>query len=174
MPKHRKEPKGRKKTLKYNKKKKNILGVDNPLKVCFNIQLHLIYNQVAQLKTSSCFKTSLIALSQHKSTKLPSVHVLGDFNFREIDWPDRLSKSGTMLSQSEGQILLDIMNEHGQEQMVSFPTRDENTLDLIITSLPGQFEDVYSPDKLSNHDIVSGSLKIYIPPARKPRIKVYS
>ena len=58
--------------------------------------------------------------------------------------------------------------------MVSFPTRDENTLDLIITSLPGQFEDVYSPDKLSDHDIVSGSLKIYIPPAKKPRIKVYS
>ena len=27
--------------------------------------------------------------NQHKGKKLPSVHVLGDFNFRDIDWPDR-------------------------------------------------------------------------------------
>ena len=50
--------------------------------------------------------------------KLPSAHVLGDFNFKDIDWPDRLSKSGSTLSQSEGQILNDIMNDHGLEQMV--------------------------------------------------------
>ena len=112
--------------------------------------------------------------SQHKGTKLPSVRVLGDFNFREVVWPDRLSKSDTMLSQSEGQILLDKRNDHGLEQMVRFPTRDKNTLDLILTSLPGQFEDIHSPDKLSDHDIVLGSLKIYIPPAKKPRRKVYS
>ena len=66
------------------------------------------------------------------------------------------------------------MNDHGLEQMVSFPTRDKNTLDLIFTSLPGQFEDIHSPDKLSDQDIVSGSLKIYIPPAKKPRRNVYS
>ena len=76
--------------------------------------------------------------------------------------------------QSEGQILLDIMNDHCLEQMVSFPTHEKNTLDLILTSLPGQFEDIHSPDKLSNHDIVSGSLKLYIPPAKKPRRKAYS
>ena len=60
--------------------------------------------------------------THHKSKKLPSVHVLGDFNFKDINWPDRLSKSGSTLSQSEGQILIDIMNDHGLEQMVHFPT----------------------------------------------------
>ena len=94
--------------------------------------------------------------THHKGKKLPSVHVLGDFN---IDWPDRLSKSGSTLSQSEGQILTDIMNDHGLEQMVHFPTREKNTLDLILTTLPGQFQDVHSLDKLSDHDIVSGTLK---------------
>ena len=102
-----------------------------------------------------------------------SVHVLGDFNFKDIDWPDRLSKSGLTLSQSEGQILTDIMNDHGLEQMVHFPTREKNTLDLILTSLPGQFQDVHSPDKLSDHDIVSGTLKKFILPIKKPRRKVY-
>ena len=38
--------------------------------------------------------------THHKGKKLPSAHVLGDFNFKDIDWPDRLSKSGSTLSTS--------------------------------------------------------------------------
>ena len=66
-----------------------------------------------------------------------------------------------MLNQSEGQILTDIMNDHGLEQLVHFPAREKNTLDLILTSLPGQFQEIHSPDKLSDHDVVSGRC-IYI------------
>ena len=51
----------------------------------------------------------------NKGNKPPFIHVLGDFNFRDIVWPDRLSKSGSSLSQTEGQILIDIMNDHGLE-----------------------------------------------------------
>ena len=108
-----------------------------------------------------------------KATNPPLIHVLGDFNFRDIVWPDRLSKSGSSLSQTEGQILIDVMNDHGLEQLVNFPTRERNTLDLILTSLPGQFVDIHSPDKLSDHDIVSGTFTIAIPPIKKPRRKVY-
>ena len=66
-----------------------------------------------------------------------------------------------------------IMNDHGLEQMVNFPTLEENTLDLILTSLPGQFQEVHSPDKLSDHDMVAGTLKVFIPPGKKPQRKVY-
>ena len=112
--------------------------------------------------------------TRHKGKKLPSVHVLGDFNFNDIDRPDRLSKSGSTLSQSEGQTFIDVMDDHGLEQMVHFPTREKNTLDLILTTIPGQFQDVHSSDKLSDHDIVSGNLKIPPPPPiKKPRRKVY-
>ena len=45
-----------------------------------------------------------------------------------------------------------------------FATRERNTLDLIITSLPSQFVDIHSPDRLSDHDIVSGTLKVVISP----------
>ena len=48
-----------------------------------------------------------------------------------------------------------------------------HALHLILTTLPGQFKDVHSPDKLSDHDIVSGTLKIFNPPIKKPRRKVY-
>ena len=91
--------------------------------------------------------------THHKGKKLPSAYVLGDFNFKDIDWLDRLSKSGSTLSQSEGQILIDIMNDHGLEQMVHFPTREKNTLDLILTTLPGQFQDVHSPDHLFGKEL---------------------
>ena len=65
------------------------------------------------------------------------------------------------------------MNDHHLEQLVHFPTREKNTLDLIITSLPSQFLDIQSPDRLSDHDIVSGTLKIVIPPIKNPRRKIY-
>ena len=96
--------------------------------------------------------------SQHKSKKkkLPSVNVICDFNFREFVWPTNFGKSGSMLSQSEGQMLFYIMDDHGLEQMILFPTRDKKTLGLILTSLPGQFQNIHSPNKFSDHDIVSG------------------
>ena len=42
-----------------------------------------------------------------------------------------------------------------------------------MTSLPAQFVEIHSPDRLSDHDIVSGTLKVVIPPIKKPRRKVY-
>ena len=78
-----------------------------------------------------------------------------------------------MLSQSLGQMLIDIMNDHDLEQLVHFQTREKNTMDLILTSLPSQFQEIHSPDKLSDHDVVSGTLKVYIPLKKKPQRKVY-
>ena len=113
------------------------------------------------------FKSQLEEIKDiHKGNKLPSVHILGDFNFCDIVWPDRLSKSGSSLSLSEGETFIEILNDHNLEQIVHFPTRENNTLDLIITSLPSQFLDIQSPDRLGDHDIVSGTLKIVIPPIK--------
>ena len=67
--------------------------------------------------------------SMHKGNKPSSVHVLGNFNFGDIVWLDRLDKSGTRLSPSEAEILIEIMNDYGLEQLVHFPTRERNTLD---------------------------------------------
>ena len=74
--------------------------------------------------TSELFRDQIDHIrNQHEGKKFPSVLVLGDFNFRDIDWIDRLNKSGSAFSQSEGQMLIDIMNDHGLEQPVPFPTR---------------------------------------------------
>ena len=65
------------------------------------------------------------------------------------------------------------MNEHGLEQLEHFPTREMNTLDLILTSLPNQLLVINSPDKLSDHDAIAGTLKVSIHSIKKPWGKVY-
>ena len=65
-------------------------------------------------------------------------------------------------------MLIDIMNENG-----ALPYSRKNTLDLILTSFPGQFQNIHFPDKLSDLDIVAGTLRVVIPTTRKPRRKVY-
>ena len=66
-------------------------------------------------------------------------------------------------------MLVDIINDHGLEQLVHFPTREKHTLDLILTSRPGQLQEIHSPDKLNDRDVVSETLKVYIhPPPRLP------
>ena len=62
-----------------------------------------------------------------------------------------------MLSQSEGQVLVDIMNDHGLETAGEFPNSGRKYTRLDLTSLPGQFQEVHSPDKLSDHDMVAGT-----------------
>ena len=106
---------------------------------------------------------------------LSLVFTAADVNYLngETSFLARLSKSGSPLSLSEGEKFIVILNDRHLEQLVHFPTREKNTLDLIITSLPSQFLDIHSPDSLSLHDIVSGTLKIVIPPIKKPRRKVY-
>ena len=53
------------------------------------------------------------------------------------------------------------MNDHGLEQMIFFPTWEKNTVDLILPTLPGQFQDVHSPDKFSGHDIENEQVGLF-------------
>ena len=129
--------------------------------IAYLLTFHLFGDQLDQIRNN------------HKGNKLPSVHVLGDFSFKDIAWPDRLNKSGSMLSQSEGHMLTDIMNDHGLEQLVHFPTREKKHIGFNSHFSSWPISKIHSPDKLSAHDVVSGTLKIYIPHKNKPRRKVY-
>ena len=69
-----------------------------------------------------------------------------------------------------------IMRCHGSGAISRNPNRIfllDKKYRIYLVTLPGQFQDVHSPDKLNDHDIVSGTLKIFIPPIKKPRRKVY-
>ena len=112
--------------------------------------------------------------SQHKSKKL-LVHVLGDFNFREIVWPARLSKCGTMLSQSKGQMLPDIMDDHGLEQMIHFPTHDNKTpCTWFLPLYRVNFRIFTLQTNLVITTLFQDFLKIFIPHIKKPWREVFS
>ena len=51
--------------------------------------------------------------------------MLENFNFKDIALLDRLNKSGSVLTQSEGQIVIDVINVHSLEQLVQFRTREK-------------------------------------------------
>ena len=66
-----------------------------------------------------------------------------------------------MSVRGEKLLIDDIMNDHS----LGVQTRERNTLDFILTSLPCPFQDINSPDKLSYHDVISGT----IPPTKRPQ-----
>ena len=71
----------------------------------FTSEIDLLRSQLQKIKC------------MHKGDS-PPVNVLGDFNFGDIVLPYRLNKSGSTLSPSEGEILIEIMNDYGLEQFV--------------------------------------------------------
>ena len=70
------------------------------------------------------------------------------------------------MSPSEEEKFIENMDDRHLEQLENFPSREKNALNLVITSLPGQFLDTQSPDRFSDHDIVIGTLKVVIIPLR--------
>ncbi|XP_053390488.1 uncharacterized protein LOC128553373 [Mercenaria mercenaria] len=99
-----------------------------------------------------------------KSYIIPNIHILGDLNFRKIDWEKKINKeTGSSLSDCDGQILIDILNENSAEQVIMFPTRENNTLDLFITTTPDQIKNIDSPDKFSDHDVIMGTFTNFKP-----------
>ena len=62
---------------------------------------------------------------------------------------------------------------HTRTKHIALPQKRTKHIEFDITSLPGQFVDIHFPDRLSDHDIVSATLKIVIPPIKKPKRKVY-
>ena len=52
-------------------------------------------------------------------------------------------------------MLIDVMKNHGLEQLVPFPTREK----LNSHFFSCQFQEIHSPDKHSNHYVISGTFK---------------
>jgi exonuclease III len=107
--------------------------------------------------------------NRHNKNKQPQIHVLGDYNFGNINWDSKLNNNGKCLAPSEGQTLIDILDEHNAEQQVKVDTRENRTLDLIITTIPGLITDVRTTEKFSDHETVECSLIVNMPAKKKPR-----
>ena len=80
--------------------------------------------------------------------------LLGDFNLSEIDWANNRS-----LRNSEHHILLsDIIQDNFMHQLVNEPTRDQNILDLILTTNVDLINNVVVGEHFSDHNSITFTL----------------
>ncbi|KAL8610878.1 hypothetical protein ACOMHN_056733 [Nucella lapillus] len=95
------------------------------------------------------FETSIQRVMATNAT----IIIGGDFNLPSIDWSTKTLKSPAKCVEIHNQFL-DLMNDAGYEQLVTFPTRGENTLDIFLTSHPSLVPRIEPLPGISDHDIV--------------------
>ena len=110
----------------------------------------------------------------HHSIELTKSTVIlgGDFNLGHINWSIPSTTPGKPDIKSHEQ-LLDIMNDHSLEQMVTKPTRGDRTLDLIFTNSPSSVNKVETmpPTGNADHDIVYAEFSLTLKRKKKPTRK---
>ncbi|MCG7874753.1 MAG: hypothetical protein JAY78_00305 [Candidatus Thiodiazotropha taylori] len=77
----------------------------------------------------------------------------GDVNLPDIDWENHTIK-GHNYPISMSQYFLNTVYDIGSDQVVRFPTRGENTLDVFLTNRPSLIEKCKAVPGVSDHDIV--------------------
>ena len=80
-----------------------------------------------------------------------SMVIVGDFNHRTIDWR-------TLQSRAAGSAFLDLTQDLFLTQHVLEPTRNENVLDLVLTSEPDMVDNLVVREPFSDHNIVTFDL----------------
>ena len=83
----------------------------------------------------------------------------GDFNLPDVDWESSSVKLfNTRVYGGSGDqctFLLNIATTHSLQQLVNFPTRQQNTLDLFFTTNPILVDNVTAIPGISNHDSIA-------------------
>ena len=96
----------------------------------------------------------------------------GDINLPNINWLN-CSISGYNYPSSYCNAVLNTFFNAGLTQMVDFPTRNKNTLDIFATNRPTLVNKCIPLPGISDHDIVyiESSLKaVYTPPAKRKQM----
>ena len=98
--------------------------------------------------------------------------VCGDFNLPHIDWEFGTATTGDSIHNYFTKLVRDTY----LWQMIDFPTRNNNMLDLILTNIPEKISDIHGFDDILNtdHKLVSFVLDFNIPKEPKTKRFVYN
>ena len=102
------------------------------------------------------YSLTQLDLSLHQlneTTNNPTILLTGDFNLPGIDWSENLVKHSSPF-RAIHEYSLEILQDHGLQQLVTFPTRYFNTLDLVSSNKPSTILNIQSIAGISDHDIV--------------------
>ena len=94
-----------------------------------------------------CKEIKRICKAYHQST----IWIGGDFNLPDIDWTSD-SIAGNNYPIKINECILETINETALSQIVDFPTRGENTLDIFMTNRPSLVNRCEAVPGISDHD----------------------
>ena len=88
----------------------------------------------------------------HKFSNMP-FWMGGDMNLPDIEWENE-QLTTNQYTHSISYSFLDTLANTGLQQIVNFPTRNNNTLDVVLTNRPSLVKQCVGVPGLSDHDIV--------------------
>ena len=111
-------------------------------------------------KTSDKESYEQFERSVERASRIPNADIVigGDFNFPGWDWSTLTLKPGSPEVELHYRFR-DFLHDQGMEQMVTEPSRGENTLDLFITNNPNLVPRVEVVMGISDHDAVYAEFK---------------
>ena len=110
--------------------------------------------------------------SLYQSHPRSTIWIAGDANLPDIDW-EKNTVNGHSNPSSLNQLFLDTVYDNGSEQMVKFPTRERNTLDVFITNRPSLIQKCKPVPGVSDHDIVFVESNISATRSKPPQRKIF-
>ena len=133
---------------------------------------HLLVSSYYNPRTRDADSLKAFQTISQRATATNSLVVIGgDFNLPAIDWSTQTLKTNTNHPGLHLQFL-DLVHDLGLEQMVTGPTRVDNTLDLFLTNNPSLVPRVEILHGLSDHDAVYLELETHMPRHNQAKILV--
>jgi len=102
------------------------------------------------------------------------IWLAGDINLPNIEWASSSIKNSSYPIPLCEEEFLDLINTHSLTQVVDFPTRDNNILDIFITNRPSLIKQCYPKPGISDHEIVYVESYIKAPIQQVYKRKLYN
>ena len=113
-------------------------------------------------------KTLLLA----SKAKFDQILGIGDFNLSEIDWQTGTAIAGDCLHN----YFTKLVKDNYLWQLVDFPTRGKNILDLVLTTSPTKVQHIHRFNDIicTDHKLISFELDLKVPKRTKTKRVVYN
>ena len=137
-----------------------------------------INNPLADLSIHQTFfcqtleKSKFAKHSPRQTFPLYGIILTGGFHLPGIDWSESLVKHNSSYKAIH-EHSLDILHNHGLQQLVTFPTRQVNTLDLVATNKPSTIINIQSSAGVSDHDMVLFEVRSQVKMIEQPSRTIY-
>ena len=104
--------------------------------------------------------------------KIDQIIICGDFNFPHIDWTTGVATVGD----ASHNYFTKLVKDNYLWQLVNSHTRNNNTLDLLLTNIPQKICNVHGFDDTlkSDHKVISFYINLKVEKKRRIKRRVYN